>query len=66
MHRYKHDVTKNRLFGRIQYGQATSIYGLMVRSLAWRLSQPGFDPSYGKLMSSLVLVAEWLEAWLGV
>ena len=26
--------------------------GWMVRGLAWRLSQPGFDPSYGKLMSS--------------
>ena len=26
--------------------------GWMVRSLAWRLSQPGFDPSYGKLMTS--------------
>ena len=26
--------------------------GWMVRGLAWRLSQSGFDPSYGKLMSS--------------
>ena len=26
--------------------------GWRVRGLAWRLSQPGFDPSYGKLMSS--------------
>ena len=26
--------------------------GWGVRDLAWRLSQPSFDPSYGKLMSS--------------
>ena len=24
----------------------------MVRILGWRLSQPGFDPSYGKILSS--------------
>ena len=24
----------------------------MVRSLGWRLSQPGFDPTYGKILSS--------------
>ena len=32
--------------------QLMASHGWMVRSLTWRLSQPGFDPNYGKLMSS--------------
>ena len=31
--------------------------GLIVRSLAWRLSQPGFDPSYGKLICLATLMS---------
>ena len=40
--------------------------GWMVRSLAWRLSQPGFDPSNGKLMSSHTDEFWWNETDLSV
>ena len=32
--------------------QSISPCDWMVRSLGWRLSQPGFDPRYGKILSS--------------
>ena len=41
------------IHNRIKFtSQLICLRGWMVRSLCWRLSQPGFDPSYGKILSS--------------
>ncbi len=52
------------------YSHTNYIY-IWLEALAWRLSQPGFDPSYGKLLNSLVapdapfLCAELLQVLSG-
>ena len=37
---------------RIFFNMEVYIHTYILEALAWRLSQPGFDPSYGKLLSS--------------